>query len=273
TRRNQLRRLTNDLYDDLDPSFIPGTSRIVFSSNRTSDTLRSANAPEFNALSGTYNLFVFDLDTTNNLLARVTNTLSKDYSPLALDDDNFFYLSDQRGITNLFRYNRSTGIYTQVTNFSSSLHSYDVNFESGILAYVTIDDRKHNIFVDRNFDVNRQIFTPATRRKELQQARVIRERRKQEETQYMSIKDLLNARLKETQDPSDSVETIPPLQDTLNIQIDDPAVVSGDTIPTDESVVNTDNYEFDESAQESVEVKTDNYQFEDDATRERQPSE
>src|SRR5690606_20615866 len=90
---------------------------------------------------------------------------------------------------------------------------------------------------------------------------------------YMSIKDLLNARLKETQDPSDSVETIPHLQDTLNIQIDDPAVVSGDTIPTDESVVNTDNYEFDESAQESVEVKTDNYQFEDDATRERQPSE
>ena len=76
---------------------------------------------------------------------------------------------------------------------------------------VMTKNRKENIFIDRNFNVNRQVFTPATRRKDLQQARVIRERRKTVENKNMSIKDLLNSRLKEAQPqkdtiPSDSVD-------------------------------------------------------------------
>src|SRR5690606_17046425 len=233
---------------------------------------RTAQSPEFTSLTGNYNLYVFDLDTTKNLLGRITNTLSKDYSPQAIDSENFFYLSDQRGITNLFRFNTRTGIYTQVTNFASSLHSYDANFDSGTLAYVTITGRKHHIFVHRNFDFQRQMFTPATRRKELQQARVIRERRKQEETQYMSVKDLLNARLRETQS-TDSVTAVPPLPDTLTVRVDDQVIAARDTVPHEEGVVDTDDYKFDESAEEVTEVKTDNYRFEDEAVRERQPSE
>src|SRR5690606_7785359 len=113
SRRDKVRRLTNDLFDDRDPSFIPGSHRIVFSSNRTTDTLDSKTPVEFGKLSGDYNLFVFDLDTTRNVVKRITNTVSKDFAPLALDDNNFYYLSDQRGIVNLFRYDRATGIYTQ----------------------------------------------------------------------------------------------------------------------------------------------------------------
>src|SRR5690606_10333059 len=85
TRRDRVRRLTNDLYDDLDPSFVPGTNSIVFSSNRPTDTLRSQVTPDFGALPGTYNLFVYDLDTTKNILKRITNTLSRDVKPIASD--------------------------------------------------------------------------------------------------------------------------------------------------------------------------------------------
>ncbi|HRG08085.1 MAG TPA: hypothetical protein PLJ08_05870, partial [Cyclobacteriaceae bacterium] len=35
SRRDRTRRLTNDIFDDLDPSFIPNTNTVVFSSNRT----------------------------------------------------------------------------------------------------------------------------------------------------------------------------------------------------------------------------------------------
>lgn len=272
SRRDRVRRLTNDLYDDLDPSFIPGSNRIVFSSNRTSDTLRTKSSPDFAALSGTYNLFVFDLDTTRNLLKRITNTLSKDFGPHASDDNNFYYLSDQRGIVNLFRYQRETGIYSQITNFSSGIKDYDPNFESNILAYVTTKDRKQDIFVNRNFNFNRQIFTPATRRKELQQARVIRERRKQEENKNMSIKDLLNARLKEAQPQRDTVDTLPVLADTLTINVADSATMQADTVQRKEGEINTDNYQFD-VPEEKAEVRTDNYKFEDEAVKENQPSE
>lgn len=274
SRRDRVRRLTNDLYDDLDPSFVPGTNSIVFSSNRASDTLRSKATPEFASLSSTFNLFVFDLDTTKNILKRVTNTLSKDHKPLASDVNNVYYLSDQRGIVNLFRYNLSTGIYTQVTNFSSGLKDYDANFENNTLAYVTTKRHKQDIFIDRNFNFNRQIFTPATRRRELQQARVIRERRKQEEQQpkTMSIKDLLNARLREVQNESDSLESLPVVRDTLTISIDQ-EFTPGDSAKAGEVVVNTEDYQFDAPAQKEPEVRTDNYRFEDEAVRENQPTE
>lgn len=271
SRRDRVRRLTNDLYDDLDPSFIPGSNRILFSSNRTSDTLRTRTSPDFTDLSGTYNLFVFDLDTTKNLLKRITNTLSKDFSPHAADNNNFYYLSDQRGIINLFKYNRTTGIYSQVTNFASSIKDYDANFNTNTLAYVATKRRKQNIFIQQGFNFDRQVFTPPTRRKELQQARVIRERRKKEENTNMSIKDLLNARLKEAQPETDTLDTLPVIQDTLTIDLD---TLQTDTIPENEKVVNTENYQFDvQEDKPAVEVRTDNYKFEDEAVKENQPSE
>lgn len=273
-RRDRVRRLTNDLYDDLDPSFIPGSNRIIFSSNRRSDTLRTKTSPEFTELSGTYNLYVFDLDTTKNLLKHVTNTVSKDYRPQASDGNNFFYLSDQRGIVNLFRYNRLTGIYSQVSNFSSGIKDYDANFNTSTLAIVATKNRKQNIFIYKDFDFNKQVFTPPTRRKELQQARVIRERRKQEENKNMSIKDLLNARLKESQPEKDTAQTtLPVLRDSLTINVDSVPPARTDTVKREGNEVNTDNYQFDVPDQKQPEVRTDNYKFEDEAVKENQPSE
>ena len=110
-------------------AFIPNTNRIVFSSNRTTDTLRANIKLQFEQLTNNYNLFIYDLDSTKFLLTRLTNTLSKDHSPEALDENNFYYLSDQRGIVNLFKFNRTTGIYSQVTNYASSIKDYDLNFQ------------------------------------------------------------------------------------------------------------------------------------------------
>ena len=75
------------------------------------------------------------------------------------------------------------------------------------MSMVMTKNLKENIFVERGFNISRQVFTPATRRKDLQQARVIRERRKTEENKNMSIRDLLNARLKEAQPQRDTATT------------------------------------------------------------------
>lgn len=276
SRRDRVRRLTNDLYDDLDPTFIPNTNRILFSSNRTNDTLRAVTKPEFAKLTDNYNLFIFDLDSTNVVLKRITNTLGKDHAPTALNENTFYYLSDQRGIVNLFKYNTNSNIYSQVTNYAAGITSYDLNVNNNTLAYVMRKNFKQNIFVEENFNLNRQIFTPATRRKELQQARVIRERRKQDDgNKTMSIKDLLNARLKEAQQPlpTDTTTTPPPVQsDTLR----------SDTLPTDslradslnvktpaDSVANTQP----ETQPKEEVVNTDNYVFEDEVIKQNQPSE
>jgi len=257
TRRDRTRRLTNDTYDDLDPSFIPNSNRIVFSSNRTNDSLRTGKRVALAELTDKYNLFVFDLDSTKTKLNRVTNTLSKDFAPTAIDGNTFYYLSDQRGIINLFKYTVTSGIYSQITNFNTSIIHYNLNRDNNTLAFVTSKNLKQNIYVDRNFDAGRQVFTPSTRRKELQQARTIRERKKVTENKNMSIKELLNARLKEVANDTTYVES-----DTVSIKLDNPLSVTSDSIriqldsipvvKSDSAVVvketplNTDNYSFED---------------------------
>ncbi|HTJ53153.1 MAG TPA: hypothetical protein VL443_27045, partial [Cyclobacteriaceae bacterium] len=241
-RKDRVRRLTNDLYDDLDPSFIPNTNKIVFSSNRVSDSVRTSKKQDFEKLPNHFNLFTYDLDSIGSELKRITNTLSKDYAPLAIDENNFYYLSDQRGIVNLFRFNTTTGIYTQTTNYASEIKDYDLNFTTRTFTFVSSQKGHQNIYVVPNFNINNQVFTPATRRKELQQARVVFERKKQEETKSMSIKDLLNSRLKRNQ-PADTVkkESTPPANTDV--------VKAADTTNVNKKktdIVNTDNYQFEE---------------------------
>ncbi|MBL7835599.1 MAG: PD40 domain-containing protein [Cyclobacteriaceae bacterium] len=246
SRRDRIRRLTNDAYDDLDPSFIPNTNKIVFSSNRTTDSLNSKVKVPLSSLTDVYHLYVFDLDTTKAKVQQITNTVSKDVQPIALNNNVFYYLSDQRGIVNLFKYDRSNGIYTQITNFSSGIENYDLNIPQSTLAMVTNRKMRDEMHVHRGFNMNRQIFTPSTRRKELQQSRIIREKRQQQENKNMSLKDLINSRLeqskKDTLATADSLKTEQPVPDTVKTK----------TAPV---------------------VNTDNYVFEDEAVKETQPSE
>ncbi len=236
SRRDRTQRLTNDAFDDLDPSFIPNTNSIVFSSNRTTDTVLTNKTHALQKLSSNYNLFMYNLDTTTNVAIRVTNTLSKDFYPHASDENSFYYLSDQRGIVNLFKYTRSSGIYTQITNFNSSVKDYDLDFANHTLAIVMTKNLKEDIFLSRNFNLEHQIFTPATRRREVLQAKAISEKRKQEaSTKAMSIKQLINSRLREKndttrQEKAEKPVTVSPVDSTHAV------IKKGE--------VNTDDYTF-----------------------------
>lgn len=265
SRRDRTRRLTNDVFDDLDPSFIPNTNTVVFSSNRTTDSIAN-NIRGYDKSTVNYNLFLFSLDTTNTTVTRVTNTLSKDFKPKALDENNFFYLSDQRGIVNLFRFNRQTGIYAQVSNYNSSIRDYDLNFSSQTLVLVATQGMNEDIFKVNNFNTERHIFTPASRRREVQQAKSITERRKQEQPKSMSIKDLINARLKEKTDTTQKSAPKPEIKP--------------DTVKKEKGVINTDDYTFEEPVKaDTVKPKTEkplntsDYVFEDEVLKAKQPNE
>src|SRR5690606_17327565 len=227
--------------------------------------------------------------------------ISKDFAPLAMDSDNIVYLSDQRGIINLFRYNRKTSIYSQLTNFSSSIKDYDLNFQTSSLAVIATSDLKENIFYTTSFDINRQVFTPATRRTELQQARNIQERRRQtQENRGMSIKDLLNQRLRDSSgdttqsEPAPQPEVPEVRQDSVTQSFEVPAdstitTAPADTVPAPDVAMDSVAATPDSLAvtgvpadtivvgeektppvQEGI-VNTDDYQFEEEPVRETQP--
>lgn len=280
SRRDRVRRLTNDIFDDLDPSFIPNSNSIVFSSNRTTDTVNLKRNGLKDIRTNDYNLFMYDLDSTTNVVNRLTNSVGKDYYPAAADENTIFYLSDQRGITNLFRFDRATKIYTQVTNFASGIKEYDIDFNTNTFAMVAAKRMADEIYVFKDFDRNRQIFTPPTKRQDAFQAKQLIERRKNTSgNKTMSLKDLINQRLKEVN--ADSAQ-----QDTVQQSKPKPVVKKDSVSRTDDNkTISTDNYSFEDappvsqpkvtpekSTEEKKPINTQDYVFEDEVKTANQPS-
>ncbi|MCF6360354.1 MAG: translocation protein TolB [Cyclobacteriaceae bacterium] len=175
-RRNKIRRLTNDYFDDVNPTFIPNSNTIIFSSNRSNDTLK-VDEESFKKLSTNFNIFTFNLDTTKTVLSRLTNTISYDFAPKAKTESDFYYLSDQKGITNLFKYSLIDSLYLQVTAFSKNIRNYDVNFDNNVFVYVALNGQKEQVFLDPNFDFSYSSFTPLTPRQQIQQVNFLSAKR------------------------------------------------------------------------------------------------
>jgi len=209
-RRGRTRRLTNDLYDDIDPSFIPNSNIIAFSSNRISDTL-DLKVDSYKDINSNYNIYLFNLDTTNRVLTRITNTISKDVKPIAKSPYEIYYLSDQKGIQNIFKYSLTDSLYSQVSNFSLSIKNFDINFDNNQLAFVLSEFDHEYIYYQTGFNPNRVIFTPLSRRQEAVQAKFIAERRRiqlEESSKSEPIKvDIDEEEAEDIEDDDDFIDT------------------------------------------------------------------
>lgn len=256
TRRDLIRRLTKDSFDDLDPAFVPGTNNIIFSSNRTSDSL-SNTSPPFEKLSNQFNLFSYNLDSASRGVTRLTRTVSRDFHPVAIDQKNIVYLSDQRGIVNLFKFNADTKIYTQLTNFDTGIKDFDYVADARLLAMVSTRKLKDQVFLYKGY-FEKQVFTPPTKRREsFQLKKLVEKKRLPAEEAPTTIKEIVNQRLKQAKDSATVTPKVPAPK------------------PLPPGVINTDNYSFeDEPAapknQEVVQrkksnvINTDDYKFEEE---------
>lgn len=116
----RLQQITNDYYDDLDPTWVSldGRTGVIFASNRERDTL--LNLREDSVLPvGNLDLWFYDDEGNSKSLVRVTRTPdAQERQPQQLDDLHFSFLSDDNGIRNRFAgYLDSVFAYTAVTAF------------------------------------------------------------------------------------------------------------------------------------------------------------
>lgn len=236
-RRSAVRRITSDIYDDASPSFIPGTSAIVFSSNRPADSLKIADVP-LEDMESRYNLFIYDLDTTKTDFYRLTNTIGNDVKPHAKNDSEIFYLSDQRGITNLYRYNFNDSIHSQITNFSKNILDYDLHFDEDGITFLMLDEGVEKVYYTNQVDFHDNQFTGQTPRQRYEQAKFVANR-------YVANQLLKPVGLKD---------------------------VVSDTLAVDSTLLDTDNYIFEEEEvpQQEGFVDTENYVFEGDDEEENE---
>ena len=118
---DNLKKLTDDKYHDIYPSFLNNSTTVIFSSNRNSIDLENIQSSE--NVSEYYNLYLYNLDTTSTKLYKLTNTLANNIKAKPLTDNKVLYLSDIRGISNIFTLSID-GKSKQVTDFNTNIINY-----------------------------------------------------------------------------------------------------------------------------------------------------
>ncbi|MDP4246052.1 MAG: hypothetical protein Q8932_09410 [Bacteroidota bacterium] len=128
---DKLDQITNDVYDDLDPSFVafPGKTGIIYSSNRPSGRARTGDTvlPSDNH----YNVFL--VDNWNQSEARQVSQLTflkygNAHYPTQYNNSHFTFVSDENGIANRyagFFTTRRAGIDTVYKVGDELLHNPD----------------------------------------------------------------------------------------------------------------------------------------------------
>ena len=155
--------LTNDLFDDLSPRFIQGSSRkVVFASNRPADSLGTAKG-NYKTLSGSLSLFEHDGTPKSGEVKLLVQTDGRmKVSPIYADANEVIYLSNIKGVSNVFKLNRAANTSSQLTNYLHNIRSADVNLKSGgALAYTYLNDGYYTAAFKNGFDSNVTMDTPS----------------------------------------------------------------------------------------------------------------
>jgi hypothetical protein len=168
---NSVKQLTDDIFDDLTPCFLKNSKQIVFTSNRLSDSIALAKKGSLVNITDKFSIFVYE-PANKITLKRITNTLSKDVQPLAADEKHILYLSNQRGIVHLFAHDIETGTGKQLTNFESSMMSYD--FSKNRLAFSMLYKGSDEIYLLKDFNIQTtSVFSGKTDRQQIIDAREV----------------------------------------------------------------------------------------------------
>jgi hypothetical protein len=158
---NSQKRITNDLFDDLDPDFVSNGTQIIFSSNRNNDTIKNTKKPVIELNNYTKDLYIIDIDNPKELLQRITKTpFANESKPFEYSKGNYTYLSNENGITNRYRafYDstirsidtsinyRYFSVSEQLTNFDRSILEFNSSNRQKDYTYNIYKNGKHHFY-------------------------------------------------------------------------------------------------------------------------------
>lgn len=168
TGRPNVRRLTNDIFDDLHPAFIPETKRIVFSSNRKTDSISIDF--KYDDLDKNYNLFELDIDNPDQL-NQLTNDFGKNTETIIPDSTTIYYVSDKSGINNLYRFDIQKEISKQITAYGTGIQNFDIRPELNYFSMVLDQNGNQKFYFRDDFSGNEAKFLASTLRKQVELSR------------------------------------------------------------------------------------------------------
>ena len=110
----QVTQLTNDKYSDYQPSFSPDGKKIIFASDRT--TYDKSLAQDI-----TFNLAELDIATGKVIDIKIFNGANNLDPQYSADGKQVYFLSNQDGFRNMYRYTFSNGEVDKMTNLFTGI--------------------------------------------------------------------------------------------------------------------------------------------------------
>lgn len=132
--RGKVQQLTNDLYDDLSPQFVGNTGKIIFTSNRLKDSLE-VDKGNYKHVNNHFNLFLHEGKPKQETVKRLVDSSGNITRPIVSDGSTVYFLSDERGIKNIYRLIAGDSTITQVTNSRNDIEDFDFSSNTNGLVY------------------------------------------------------------------------------------------------------------------------------------------
>ncbi|GEO03823.1 hypothetical protein AAE02nite_14870 [Adhaeribacter aerolatus] len=219
----QAQQLTNDIYDDKNATFLKGRNAIVFSSNRWQDSL-GTDKPGLDKIVDNFDLFLLDLDRNGARPKQLVASISNELAPIAEDNENILFLSEQTGIRSLHRYNLVSGERQRVSNFVQNIKMFDYDAASKKLAFIAADRNKEYVYYFPNYALNAAAADFKTVRQKTLEDRTLRTNRP-------------------AATPEKKVEPAAPVANDSTVQTPETITRQGET--PQNKTVNPENYQFD----------------------------
>ncbi|MCB9359892.1 MAG: hypothetical protein H6587_03145 [Flavobacteriales bacterium] len=162
---NSQKPLTKDVFDDLNPRFIENSSQIVFTSNRTNDSLGYQPQGE-ELFNHSYDIWVLDINSKK--LTRVTETPKQsEIQPYGIDSA-LYYLGEKNNVYSRYyaikdsfithidtsiHYHKFYDAKTSSVTKSRGLNEHTIN-QNGKATEIVVDDYKYHLLFK---DVNEKI--------------------------------------------------------------------------------------------------------------------
>ncbi len=161
--RGRVTQLTNDLYDDLSPRFVGSAGKVVFTSNRLKDSL-DVDKGSYKTLTNKFNLFLHDGKPKQESVRRLVDSMGSISNPVVADGNTIYFLSDERGIRNIYRLTASDSTLVQVSNSRNDIHDFDFTPSSNGLVIKTIEGNSELISFKQKADFTVKNNLPYTGR-------------------------------------------------------------------------------------------------------------
>jgi len=153
----ELTNLTNDIYSDFDPAWVPDGSKIVFSSDRGSDLKQVINNELFEMDKFDFeqlDLYTSDIKSKNVNRLNDWKFSNEKYPTIAGNGDELLFVSDKNGVNNIYKMKLKDGKSASkpipITNSLSEITQPSISADGKKLVFSALYNLGYNIFMLSN---------------------------------------------------------------------------------------------------------------------------